>query len=258
MASLRRTKIKDYIDSRGEATVAELLAICGGCSNMTLWRDLKQLETDGFIRRTRGGAISLRLIQPDTEGLYVRRSKENVASKRDIALACAPYIAPGHSIFFDAGSTVMELARLLPDEHFTIITSGANIAIELSQLRSCNTICVGGQLSANTLSFSGPHADAFINSVNIDTAIMATSGFSLKSGFTSGSFTEHELKKNVIAKAERVIMLMDSSKLQTNLPFTFANLDDIDILITDRHLPPAIETYCLSKGVKVIVATPSV
>jgi len=258
MANSRRTKIKDYIDSRGEATVSELLALCGGCSNMTLWRDLKQLEEDGFIRRTRGGAISLRLIQPDTEGLYVRRSKENITSKRDIALAAAPYITPGHSIFFDAGSTVMELARLLPDEHFTIITSGANIAIELSQLRACNAICVGGQLSSNTLSFSGPHAEAFINSVNIDIAVMATSGFSLKSGFTSGSFTEHQLKKSVISRAECIIMLMDSSKLQRNLPFTFATLDDIDIIITDKHLPPAIETYCLSKGVKIIVATPSV
>ena len=254
MSNQRRTKIKDYIDSRGEATVAELLALCGSCSNMTLWRDLKQLEEEGSIRRTRGGAISLRLIQPDTEGLYIRRSRENINAKRAIARTAVKYITPGHAIFFDAGSTIMELARLLTDEHYTVITSGANIAIELSQLRSCNAICVGGQLSANTLSFSGPHADAFINSVNVDTAVMATSGFSLKHGFTSGSFTEHELKRSVIAKAEKVIMLMDASKLQRNLPFTFATLNDIDIIITDKPLPEDVMEKCRAAKVKVVVA----
>lgn len=254
MSNQRRTKIKDYIDNRGEATIAELLNLCGGCSNMTLWRDLKQLEEEGSIRRTRGGAISLRLIHPDTEGLYVRRSRENINAKRAIARAAVKHITSGHAIFFDAGSTVMELARLLTDEHFTVITSGANIAIELSQLRSCNAICVGGQLSANTLSFSGPHADAFINSINIDTAVMATSGFSLKHGFTSGSFTEHELKRSVITKAEKVIMLMDAGKMQRNLPFTFATLADIDILITDKPLPPDVAEKCRQCNVKVIVA----
>ncbi len=254
MANARLTKIKDYIDSRGEATVAELLALCGGCSNMTLWRDLKKLEEEGSIRRTRGGAISLRLIQPDMEGLYIRRSKENITAKRAIARAALPLIETGHSIFLDAGSTLMELARLLSDNHYTVITSGANIAIELSQLRSCNAICVGGQLSSNTLSFSGPHADAFINSVNIETAFMATSGFSLKSGFTSGSFTEHELKRLVIEKASQVVMLMDSSKLQRSLPFTFATLSDIDILVTEKPLPPDVQAAANKAHVKVIVA----
>ena len=254
MNNCRRTKIKDYIDSRGEATVSELLNLCGGCSNMTLWRDLKQLEEEGSIRRTRGGAISLRLIQPDTEGLYIRRAKENIAAKRAIARKAVSLVSTGHSVFMDAGSTVMELARLLTDNHYTVITSGANIAIELSQLRSCNAICVGGQLSANTLSFSGPHADAFINSVNIETAFMATSGFSLKSGFTSGSFTEHELKRSVIAKAEQVIMLMDSSKLQRNLPFTFATLSDIDVIITEAPLPEDIARAAEQAHVRIIIA----
>ena len=96
--------------------------------------------------------------------------------------------------------------------------------------------------------------ERFINSVNIETAFMATSGFSLKSGFTSGSFTEHELKRSVIAKAEQVIMLMDSSKLQRNLPFTFATLSDIDVIITEAPLPEDIARAAEQAHVRIIIA----
>ena len=254
MTNERRLRLKEYIDSRGEATTAELSALCGECSAMTLWRDLQKLEADGAIRRTRGGAISMRLIQPDVEGLYSQRAMENTEAKRRIAEAAVKLIHTGSSVFFDAGSTVMGLAKRLPDAHFTIITSGANIAIELSQRRYCNVMCVGGQISANTLSFSGPQAESFLEGVNIDTAIMAPSGYSDASGFTSGSFTEHQLKKRVMEKAAHVVMLMDVSKLNRSLPFTFATLKEVDTLIVDEPLPEESRRAAKAAGAEIIVA----
>ncbi len=255
MPNERRTQIRDYIDARGEATVAELLELCGNCSSMTLWRDLNFLEQEGAIRRTRGGAISMRSIQPDIEGLYSQRAQEHTAEKRAIARAAAQFVQTSHAVYMDAGSTLMGVARCLPDQHFTIITSGANIAIELSQRRSCNVIAVGGQISGNTLSFSGPQAEAVLDSVNIDTALMATSGYSLSGGFTSGSFSERELKRKVIEKASRVVMLMDHSKIGRSLPFTFASLEEIDILVTDAPLPRDIAAEAKKHGVQIVVAT---
>ena len=70
---------------------------------------------------------------------------------------------------------------------------------------------------------------------------MATSGFSLESNFTTGNLNESELKSAIIKKARKVIMLMDSSKIDKNMPYTFANLKDIDILISEKDLSEKIK-----------------
>lgn len=254
MQSDRRERIRNFIDSRGEATVAQLLELCNGCSSMTLWRDLNALEQEGIIRRTRGGAISMRSLQPDTEGLYSLRARENPEQKRAIAGEALAFVQPGYAIYLDAGSTSMALAKQLEEQHYTIITSGANIAIELSRHRDSSITLVGGQINGSSLSCSGPQADQFIDGVNIDTAIMAASGFSLQGGFTSGVAGESALKRRVIGKASRVVMLMDSSKLNKSLPFTFCTLTELDVLITDAPLPEEVETAARLAGVAVRVA----
>lgn len=252
MSNERRTRIREYILKRGEASISELASLCGDCSAMTLWRDLNKLEQDGFIRRTRGGAIAVSRLQPGSEGLYSQRALTNIQAKDRIAQAALDYIRPSHSIYFDAGSTIMSLAKLLPDEHYTIITSGANIATELSQRSLFNVTLIGGQINSNTLSCSGPQAEAFLDAINIEIAVMATSGYSVTNGFTSGIFSEQRLKKKVIEKAQQVIMLMDSSKLDRSLPYTFATMKDVDILICDFALPEAARAETERAGVRVI------
>lgn len=254
MQSERRARIRAYIDTHNEASIATLLGLCEGCSSMTLWRDLKALEEEGAIRRTRGGAISMRAMQPDKEGLYSYRAQQNAAQKRRIGAAAARYVKPGSAVFLDSGSTIMSMCEHLQDLHYTIITSGANIAIELARYRSCTILGLGGQISANTLSYSGPQAIAALDTVNIDTAIMATSGFSVGSGFTSGSFSEAQVKNKAISKANRVIMLMDMSKIGHPLPFTFAALEDIDVLVTDAPLQEDMRQAARDARVEVLVA----
>lgn len=67
--------------------------------------------------------------------------------------------------------------------------------------------------------------------------MLSTTGYSEKGGFSVGSYTECMLKRKVIQKAGRVILLMDRSKLGRTLPFTFAELEDIDVFICDGPLP---------------------
>ncbi len=250
----RIPKIRNYIDTHGEASVGELLKLCDGCSNMTLWRDLKKLEAEGAIRRTRGGVIAMRLIRPDLESVYSQRALENMPQKQAIARVAVGLIRPGSAIYLDAGTTVMAVAKILPDQHFTVITSAVNTAMELSQRRYCDAFLIGGQISPNTLSCSGSQAELCLDAMNIDTAIMATSGFSLASGFSSGSMNECRLKRNVISKAAHTILLMDSSKLDRNLTFTFASLDDIDVLVCDKPLPKEIEEAAVKSDVEIILA----
>lgn len=250
----RLSTVREYIQSRGEVTIGELQSFYTDYSTMTLWRDLKQLEEQGCIRRVHGGAISMLAATPQVEGVYSKRARESIHEKNTIAKAALRFISPGHAVYLDAGSTIMAVANLMGAERFTVITSGANIAIELSQRHTCDVLLTGGQISENTLSCSGIQAESFIDSINIDVALMATSGLSLNSGFTSGSQSECLLKKKVISKAAKSVLLMDASKLGRSLPFTFATLSDIDALICNMPLTGELAQQAKSAGVECIVA----
>jgi DeoR/GlpR family transcriptional regulator of sugar metabolism len=174
---------------------------------MTIWRDLKQLEEQGYIRRVHGGVISMQTAALQIEGVYSKRARENTREKIAIAKAALPLIHPGHAVYLDAGSTLMSVANHINNDRYTIITSGANIAIELSQRHTCDVLLTGGQISENTLSCSGAQAEA-ISSINIDLALMSPSA-SPSHGFTSGSRAKVCSKRAVISKAAKVVMLMD-------------------------------------------------
>ena len=253
--NIRLNEVRKYIENHGEATVETLTELLG-CSKMTVWRYLKQLEDEGSIRRVRNGAIATSLAG-DTEGLYSQRMHENADAKLSIARAAIPYLVPNTSIFLDAGTTVMSLVRQLPNQHYTIVTSGANIAIELSQRSKSTVSCVGGQISSSSLSLSGPQAEAFLATVNIDTAVLAATGYSAGAGFTVGSYTENSLKRRVIQKADKVILLIDRSKLGRTLPFPFASLSDIDVVICDAPLPEDFIQAARAAGTEVLQVQPA-
>ena len=252
MNTERREQIKDILRKRGEIKLKELEEMFSQCSSMTLRRDLKYLEDNGFIKRTRGGAVAMNRLSIAAENIYAQRVFEHVAQKYAIAKKAFPFIERGRSIYIDAGTTTTLFAREMEDEYLSVMTSGLNIAEELIKKQKPTVTLVGGQFNRNTLSASGISSAQFIREVNIDIAFMATSGFSMENGFTSGIYTESELKKEVIHRARKTIMLMDSSKIDKIMTFTFAYLDDIDILSSDDDLDPEIKKEAERRGIQVV------
>ena len=128
MSDERRSEILAIIDRKGEASLAELCGLFPDVSEMTVRRDLIQLEQDGRIIRTRGGAVSVRNLrdsgagygQNGEENEYLLRANTNRDAKDIIARKALAFVEKGRSIYFDAGSTVMALARVMPDETMTI------------------------------------------------------------------------------------------------------------------------------------------
>ena len=80
-----------------------------------------------------------------------------------------------------------------------------------------------------------------IDTFNIDLALMGTSGFSVESGFTVANVYEGNLKRKVVEQARKVIVLMDSSKINKNMAFTYAGLKDIDVIVSEKPLPEDVE-----------------
>jgi len=248
----RRDEIKKLLDAKGEVFLAELEEMFPDCSSMTLRRDLKYLEDSGLVKRTRGGAVALSRLSIAAEDVYSRRAVENTDAKAVIAKKAAVLLENGRSLYLDSGTTLMQFAKEIPDDYISILTSGPNIALELIKKNRPNVMLIGGQLSRNTLSVSGAGAGRFLEGINIDVAFMASSGFSLEHGFTSGTYSECDLKREVLKMASKVILLMDSSKVGKNLPYTFGTLADIDVLVSDDQLPAEIVTAAKEQGVTVI------
>jgi len=248
----RREEIKKLLDTKGEVFLTELEALFPDCSSMTLRRDLKYLEDNGLVKRTRGGAVALSRLSIAAEDVYSRRAVENTDAKTSIAKKAATLLENGRSIYLDSGTTLMQLAKEIPDDYISILTSGPNIALELIKKNRPNVLLIGGQLSRNTLSVSGAGAGHFLEGVNIDVAFMASSGFSLEHGFTSGTYSDCDLKRVVLHMASKVILLMDSSKVGKNLPYTFGTLSDIDVLVSDDKLPEEIIAAAQQQDVTVV------
>lgn len=238
----RLDNINEYIQARGEVKLSELEELMPKISSMTLRRDLAFLEERGDVIRIRGGARSIASLSERfiKEEAYNRRANENTDGKRLVAQKALTLVEKGRSLFLDSGTTMMGLAKLIADEQLFILTSAPNIGMELIKRQGVTVTLIGGQLSSDNISVSGANSLDFIKNINIDIAFIATSGFSLDSGFTSGNFNECELKKYVIKKARKVVMLMDNTKLDANMLFTFAELKDIDVLVTDGQLPESV------------------
>ena len=252
MNTQRRDAIMELLNTKGEVYLKDLEDLFPDCSSMTLRRDLKYFEENGYVKRTRGGAVALSMLSMAAEDVYSRRALENTSAKSVIARKALSYIEGGRSLYLDSGTTLMLFAKEIPDDYISILTSGPNIALELIKKSKPNVMLIGGQLNRNTISVSGANATSFLSGVNIDTAFMAASGFSLQNGFTSGTYSECELKQEVLKRASSVIMLMDSSKIGKSLPYTFGSLSDIDVLVADDDLPEELKAAAAENGVTVI------
>ncbi|MCG8485745.1 MAG: DeoR/GlpR family DNA-binding transcription regulator [Clostridia bacterium] len=254
MVKVRMREVNTYIQQKGEVKLIELEEMFPDVSSMTLRRDLQKLEETGQIIRVRGGAVSINSLSDrgERESVYSLRETENINLKVEIAGKAVNFLETGRSIFLDSGTTIMCLAKIIPDEKYIITTSGPNIGLEISKKANPQISLTGGTINKDTLSMSGRSAMSFLEDINIDIAIMATSGFTLENGFTSGNINEYELKKYVVNKSKKVIVLMDEGKIGRNMPYTFARLEDIDVLVTAKKLNEDILKRIKEYDVKLI------
>ncbi len=248
----RREAIRRFIEERGEVSIGELAAAFGNWSEMTIRRDLDYLAGEHSIILTRGGARYLPGRYGLSEDIYSEREQRNLPDKQRLAEKALALFEPGKGIFIDAGTTAMVLARRLPDERMVIVTSAPNIALEIATRKARPAVVMlGGTIARNTISVSNPSIETQLAELNIDTAFMSTSGFDEAAGFSVGHQLDALLKRAVIKRARRVVMLADSSKVGALMPFTFARLEDIDVLVTDDKFPAELKKRLAGK-VKVV------
>ncbi len=246
MNTYRQTLIREYIEKHGYVAIRELQTLIPDVSLMTIHRDLDALEQSGVIVKVRGGARSVR--HAGDLGFDVRL-QENNSAKNAIARKALTLVQPGTSVFLDASTTNMVLARHLPDVNLSVFTTGPNIAIELSHLSNVNITMCCGSLNRKNMALSGQNTLEMLDSINIDLAFIGVSGCSAEAGFTCGTENDMTVKRKVIQKARRSVVMCDQSKFSRLMPYTFARFTDVDYLICDGEVPEVVGEAAIAAGV---------
>ncbi len=222
------------IGEKGVVQIAELAEICG-VSLATIRRDLNELDHDGAIRRTHGGAV-LRDTGPQ-EQPHRKKLQMMRAEKTRIALAAAHMISDGESIFLDSGTTTMLIAKRL--EHFknlTVITNNTDIIQTIQLHTSSQLIIVGGICRQDFSVLVGPTAEDFIRNLKISKVFIGADAVDAHAGLYSSNILEVTLKQLSIRSGQTKVLVTDSTKFQIDGLMKVCGLEEFDYIITDNGL----------------------
>lgn len=245
----RKFKIMDCLKQQGSVSVNELAALLSA-SRETIRRDLRELEAQGLLTRTHGGAYAsdngMELTASASPGHLVTgneypfsvRQGVQVEAKRKIAAKAASFLQDRDTIFIDNSSTTFYLLDYLPrDMHLIVITNSIRILMESSRVENPNIsfIMLAGLYNSYNYSVYGRPALKSVEDFYPDKAFISCAGVTPERGLTDQGLNEIDIRLTILRKAKTTYLLADNTKLTKNEPFHLAGLEEIDCIITNHY-----------------------
>ncbi len=218
----------------------------------TIRRDLEKLESEGYVKRTYGGAV---LNQNTNVDMPLRiREKANRDEKQIIAKLVADLVEDGDRVMLDASSTSLMIAKELKSKKkLTVITNAVEVLIELAGQEGIQVISTGGNLNETSLSLVGNAAQKVLNGYHVDKAIFSCKGIDMKNGLTDSNELDSDIKNVMYSCADMGILAVDSSKLDHVSFVKTMKPKKGDILVTDRELSKEWQDFLREKGIRWVV-----
>jgi len=251
-AEERRKEIIILLKKEKRASVNELSEKFD-VSRATIRRDLSELEKDGFIRRTHGGAIlsgSSKL-----EPSFKEKEDKLAPEKETIGKKAAEIIKNGDTIFIDAGTTTRHIIDNLKDKKdLTIVTHALHIINKINEINlDCELVVVGGIFKWSTEAMIGPMAEDYLKKLRVDKSFIGSNGFTLNSSATTPDLREAKIKEIALEIAGENFLLFDQSKWEEIYFYKFAELNQINFIITDS-IEESKERLLKEEEIEVILA----
>lgn len=247
----RREHILQLLVERRKVQVLDL-AEALGVSAVTIRSDLAQIESQGLVIRTHGGATLVRT--PPKEQDIRQKDRLNSELKESIGARAAELVRPGDNVIVDSGTTTLTLARHLRDHAgITVMTNGLNIAWELANAPGVEVLLTGGLLRRHALSLQGTQAEACLNAYSFETLFLGADGLDLQFGLTTHHEDEARLNHRMVERARKVVVLTDSSKFGRVSLHRIAMLEHGQTVITDGGISQEYREGLQQLGVELIV-----
>jgi len=224
--------IVQLVNARGSIRVTELSELCQ-VTEETIRRDLDRLEQAGQLRRSHGGAVSVKdQHQPETP--YFEREITFADEKKRIAEEAIKLIEPRERIILDASSTAWYMAASMPDIPLTVLTNSIKVALELASKEKIEVISTGGILASGSLSYVGPLAERSLDAYHVDKVFISCKGVHVERGISESNELQARIKQKMVGMSHRIVLLADSSKFGVQAFTHVAELADVTDIITDN------------------------
>ena len=231
----RQKQILDYLSSHHSSTVKEL-AVLLYSSEASIRRDISKLETAGRVERIYGSVLLA-----GHENCVVPvdlRDAANSERKEYIAKMAADMVQDGGTIILDASTTVFRICRYIRDrKHLSVITNNLRVCEALADAEGIQVYCTGGTFIPASRCFLGANAEDYIRKVKADILFFSSQGISADGLITDVSEAEISMRNVMRKQARKKVFLCDSTKFGIEKPFVMCAKDEIDMILSDKHLP---------------------
>jgi DeoR/GlpR family transcriptional regulator of sugar metabolism len=255
IASRRRSSIIEELNRNPLIKVGDLSKRLG-VSEVSIRRDLQQLEELGLLKRVHGGAIPTSNASQGEP--FNARMRNNLEKKQRIGAAAAALVHRGDCLIFDSGTTPLQVAKhisqeLLDSGGLTAITASLPITHELGARKGVHLILLGGIYLPEFQVVAGPQAIHNLEQLHADKMFLGTDGLTFAQGVTTANVLEAEVDRAMVAASTQVIVVSDSSKIGGIGLTTIMPLNKIHKLITDTDAPADFVSALREQGVEVIL-----
>lgn len=249
MKSKRIHEMEQYIKRQKHVTLDELCEMFDVSKN-TVRKDVTEIVAQPDFEKVYGGVKFVESFMPPFE----ERNQQALTGKKEIARRAALEVKERDIIFIDSGTTTQFIIDYLPENiTLTIVTNSLIVINKAVSMPNVKLIIFGEIYSRNTLSFIGVGASDVLKKYNIHKAFMAASAASIASGLSNSDNQEYEIKSSVVSKAKSTYALVDHEKLGSSALVTYAQLDEIDVIITDQMVPEAYQTFAEENDIQIMI-----
>lgn len=230
MKQARHQQILDYLDMRDTAKICDFLDLLD-VTEMTIWRDLKELEKEGKIIRVQGGAKRVaHAMSPNT--FHEERMMLNHEKKKQIAKKAAALIKDYDVIFISSSSTNELIYENIKAKHVRVVTNSTCIYRQYYDNLNFETILIGGKLDNNHSSFLGTIANDTLSAMSFSKAFMGTNGIS-QNNCSASNDEEGVLYRIVLNNSNQKYVVCDTTKFNKDAFYRYYSCDKLTAIITD-------------------------
>lgn len=228
----RQKEILDILYEKGRVSVSELSKTLFA-SEMTVRRDLSEMEKGGFLRRYRGGAvlkINAGEMPIGERLLFDKKEKESLAER------CTEYLSDGITVFIDSSSTCQYIIPFLSQyKNITVVTNSINALLALGKLHIF-CILIGGEYYEQDMCTIGSLAERYLGELNVDVAFFTTAAISHDGVISDFDLKQTTIRKHVMKNAGKNVFLFEKEKVGKKQLYTLCTAEDADaILIADEE-----------------------
>lgn len=251
LPSERRRKILEHLLIAQTRTIRELAQQLS-VHEITIRRDLAELEAQGLVEGVRGGARLVEQAQNDVA--YEMRAQRSLEAKRLIAQEALRLVQEGDTVALDASTTCLELARILgARQRVHVLVTSLDAANLLAASKTPFSV-IGGHFDPASRGLTGPLGRHSLELLHPDKVFFSGKGLTLEGGITDASLAVAEVKTRLIESAKSAYALLDHSKFGVLAFTTVVAPHQIDALITDREPDQLLRKGLTDQGVRLIVA----